>query len=57
MVCIDEVDVVEAKAQGTLAGLVLVDHNKLTEPLQELGNVSFSARCVIFFLPAFLSPL
>jgi hypothetical protein len=41
MVCIDEVDLVEAKAQGTLTGLVLVDHNKLTEPLQDLGEVCF----------------
>jgi len=47
MVCIDEVDLAEAREQGTLAGLVLVDHNKLTEPLQGLGEVRFLACCVI----------
>lgn len=48
MICIDEVNLAEAKEQGKLAGLVLVDHNKLTEPLQGLGEVSFSAFCVSF---------
>jgi len=42
MVCIDEVDLVNASAQGKLGGLVLVDHNKLTEPLQGLGEVCYS---------------
>jgi len=39
MVFIDEVDLTEAAAEGKLAGVILTDHNKITEPLQGLGEV------------------
>ncbi|GAB5032897.1 inorganic pyrophosphatase exopolyphosphatase [Nannochloropsis oceanica] len=39
MVFIDEVDLTEAAAEGKLAGVILTDHNKITEPLQGLGEL------------------
>ncbi len=39
LVCLDELDLLAAQAQGTLVGIVLVDHNKLQEPLRGLGTL------------------
>ncbi len=61
MVCMDEVDLVEAGVQGKLSGVVLTDHNKLTEPLQDLGEVccfllTLCGTCLFMFIATILSP-
>lgn len=45
-VCIDEVDLLGAHAKDALTGLVLVDHNKLTASLQNLGPVGDRGRAL-----------